>query len=196
MVGFGTTRPGSRRNARCPPVASRAPIRRSERYGGMRLLPGVLSFAVAAAALAALAPRADAAFSDKLCPEATQYVIALTSVPPNDAQKVYDAAHQTTNAYEICSRRHLADANIEPGVHYAYTREASFLVVEARALLALNRPADAKAVLEHSRRLASDVMDGAARRPRQTRPTRTTPSRSTTSRPRRSSTRRTRCWRS
>lgn len=126
----------------------------------MRLLTGGLSFAVGAAMLAACAVPASAAFSDQLCPEATQYVVAITSLPRNEtAQKVYDAAHATTTAYDVCAKRHLADANIEPGVHYAYTRQASYDVVEARALLALNRPADAKAVLENAKRLAQDVFD-------------------------------------
>jgi hypothetical protein len=126
----------------------------------MRLLTGGLAFAIGAFAVAASFAPASAAFSDQLCPEATQYVVAITSLPRNEsAQKVYDAAHATTSAYDACAKRHLADANIEPGVHYAYARQASFDVVEARALLALNRVADAKAVLENAKRLAQDVFD-------------------------------------
>jgi hypothetical protein len=126
----------------------------------MRLLTGGLAFAAGAVVLAASFGPASAAFSDQLCPEATQYVVAITSLPRNEtAQKVYDAAHATTTAYDACGKRHLADANVEPGVHYAYTRQASFEVVEARALLVLNRPADAKAVLENAKRLAQDVFD-------------------------------------
>ncbi|HZW53063.1 MAG TPA: hypothetical protein VFF00_03465 [Candidatus Elarobacter sp.] len=126
----------------------------------MRLLTGVLSLAVAAVALAAPATRADAAFSDALCPEASQYVIAMGALAQSDPpQKIYDAAHATTNAYSTCAKRQLTDANVEPGVHYAQTRNAQFGIVEARALLALNRPAEAKAVLENSKRLAQEVFD-------------------------------------
>jgi hypothetical protein len=124
----------------------------------MSRLWGVLTLAVAV--LLVPASRADAAFSDQLCPEATQYVLALGTISPNDpAQKRYDALHAATTAYDTCAQRHLADANIEPGVHYAYTRQASFGVLEARALLDLNRPADAKREAETCKRLAQDVFD-------------------------------------
>jgi hypothetical protein len=120
----------------------------------------VLATVVAAVVLTAPAFRANATpYSDKLCPEASQYVTTLGALSTNDAQKVYDAAHATTTAYETCGKRHLADGNIEPHVHYAYTRQASYEVVEARALLALHRTSDAKAILENSKRLASDVYD-------------------------------------
>ncbi|MDB5071267.1 MAG: hypothetical protein JWM87_2378 [Candidatus Eremiobacteraeota bacterium] len=126
----------------------------------MRLLAGALFCVLGIAAFAATASRADAAFSDKLCPEATQYVIALGQVPPSDPpQRIYDAARATTAAYDSCAKRQLADAKIEPGVHYAYTREASFAILEARALVALNRPSDAKAVALNAKRLAQDVFD-------------------------------------
>ncbi|MDB5027777.1 MAG: hypothetical protein JWO66_1466 [Candidatus Eremiobacteraeota bacterium] len=128
--------------------------------GVMKIVTGVLAVAAAVAFAAIPAARADAAFSDQLCPEATQYVVALTSMGQNDPpQKVYDAAHAASSAYASCARRQLSDNKIEPGVHYAYTRQAGFSVVEARALLALNRPAEAKAVLENSKRLAADVFD-------------------------------------
>jgi hypothetical protein len=126
----------------------------------MRLSAGALTFAFGVAAFATSAPRADAAFSDALCPEATQYVVALGQVPPNDPpQRIYDAARATTAAYDSCAKRQLADAKIEPGVHYAYTRQASFAILEARALVALNRPSDAKAVVLNAKRLAQDVFE-------------------------------------
>lgn len=130
----------------------------------MRLATGTLAFAVAAAVVAASAGRAGAdapaPFADRVCPEAAQYVSALRGLTANDPpQKIADASHAVAAAYETCAKRKLADQDVEPGVHYAYTREASFEVLEARALLALNRPADAKTVLENSRRLASEVAD-------------------------------------
>jgi hypothetical protein len=127
----------------------------------MKVLSGVLALAVAAVLLAP-ASRADAqaAFSDRLCPEATQYVVALGKLTQTDTpQQVYDAAHATTSAYETCATRYLGNGQIEPQVHYAYTRQASFSIIEARALVALNRAADAKRVLQNSRRLAADVFD-------------------------------------
>ncbi len=104
--------------------------------------------------------RADAAFSDQLCPEATQYVVALGTMSQTDPPlKRYDALHATTRAYDTCAKRHLTNAKIEPGVHYAYTRQASFGLVEAQALIDLNRPTDAKREIENSKRLAQDVAD-------------------------------------
>ena len=127
----------------------------------MKVLSGVLTLAAVAVLLVpASRAGAQAAFSDRLCPEATQYVVALGKLTKDDsAQKVYDAAHATTSAYETCATRHLGDGKIEPQAHYAYTRQASFSIPEARALVALNRPADAKRVLQNSRRLAADVFD-------------------------------------
>ncbi len=125
----------------------------------MKVFSGVLALAVAGVLLVP-ASRADAAFSDKICPEATQYVIAVVSMAKTDpAQKQYDALHATTSAYDTCAKRKLADAKIEPDLHYAYTRQASFGIVEARALLAMNRPEDAKRELENSKRLARDVFE-------------------------------------
>ena len=127
----------------------------------MKVLPGVLALAAAAVLLVpASQAGAQAAFSDRLCPEATQYVVALGKLTQTDTpQQVYDAAHATTAAYETCATRYLGNGQIEPQVHYAYTRQASFSVIEARSLVALNRIADAKRVLQNSRRLAADVFD-------------------------------------
>ncbi len=126
----------------------------------MRLTPGVFIVALGIAALGLPAVRADAAFSDKICPEATQYVVALGQLKPTDSQQaIYDAAHATTTAYDNCAKRALSNGDVEPGVHYAWTREAGFAMLEARALAALNRPADAKAVLLNAKRMAQDVYD-------------------------------------
>lgn len=127
----------------------------------MKVLSGVLTLAAVAVLLApASRAGAQAAFADTLCPEATQYVVALGKLTQsNTAQQVYDAAHATTSAYETCASRYLGNGQIEPQVHYAYTRQASFSIIEARSLVALNRVADAKRVLQNSRRLAGDVFD-------------------------------------
>ncbi len=127
----------------------------------MKAFSGVLALAAAAVLLASASrAEAQAAYSDKLCPEATQYVVALGKLTQTStAQQVYDTAHATTGAYETCATRYLGNGQIEPQLHYAYTRQASYAIVEARALLALNRPADAKRVLQTSRRLAGEVFD-------------------------------------
>jgi len=128
----------------------------------MKRLPGVLALAAAAVLVLPASPaHAQAApFSDRLCPEATQYVVALGKLTVTDTpQVVYDSAHATAAAYETCATRYLGNGQIEPQVHYAHTRQASYSVIEARALVALNRPADAKRVLQTSRRLAIDVFD-------------------------------------
>ena len=137
----------------------------------MKVLSGVLALAAAAVLVLPASPaHAQAAFSDRLCPEATQYVVALGKLTATDTpQVVYDAAHATSAAYETCATRYLGNGKIEPQVHYAHTRQASFSIIEARALVALNRPADAKRVLQNSRRLAIDVFDwrtdGSTKRP-------------------------------
>ena len=125
--------------------------------------------ALGIAAFTAAPLRADAAYSDALCAEATQYVVALGTLRPapplgptaggDSPQRVYETAHGTTEAYDTCAKRHLSAANVEPGVHYAYVREASFGIIEARALIALGRPGDAKSVLQNGKRLAQDVVD-------------------------------------
>jgi hypothetical protein len=130
----------------------------------MNVRSGVVVLAAAAALVVPSSPaRAQAAFSDKFCPEATQYVVALGKLTREaTAQVVYDTAHATTAAYETCATRYLGNGQVEPQAHYAYTREASFSIVEARALVALNRVADAKRVLQNSRHLAADVFDSRA----------------------------------
>jgi hypothetical protein len=125
----------------------------------MRLLVGALALAVAAAVLAAPASRANAApFSDKICPEASQSVTALGALSTSEAQKVSEAAHAASAVYETCAKRNLSDGNNQ-AAHYGYTRQASYQLIEARALLALNRTSDAKAVIENSKHVASEVFD-------------------------------------
>lgn len=121
---------------------------------------GAFVCALAFGALTFPAARADAAFTDIVCPEATQYVIAMGRLKQTDPpQRVYDAANAAASAYAECAKRQLADANLEPGVHYAYTREAGLSIVAARALIALNRQSDAKAMVLNAKRLAQDVAE-------------------------------------
>ncbi len=127
-----------------------------------RSLRLLLSLSLGLGSLAAVrGPSAAApAFADTLCPNAAPAVIALgglkTSDPP---ERIYAAAHAAAAAYEACGRTQLADGNAEPGLHYAYTRQAGFGVVAARALLRLNRADEAKRELEAERRIAAEVVD-------------------------------------
>jgi hypothetical protein len=98
-------------------------------------------------------------FSDALCPDVVPYAVALGKLKPNDEpQLVYDAAHAVQIAYETCAKRYLSGQNAE-GAHYGATREAYYGIVQARALVQLGRPGDARAELERDRAIAQDVAD-------------------------------------
>jgi len=105
------------------------------------------------------ASAADSGFSDVICPEAVQYMVALGKLRRDDPpQHIYDAAQAATNAYERCSNEKLAYGYRE-AQHYADTRAAGLAVVAARALIAMGRLDDAKTELEHWRALAQQVVD-------------------------------------
>ncbi|HWT05133.1 MAG TPA: hypothetical protein VN224_05205 [Xanthomonadales bacterium] len=98
-------------------------------------------------------------FSDAICPEATQYVLVVGKLSKDDPpQRIYDAAQGATDAYQRCAKTKLSNGNAE-GQHYADTRGSSFAVVASRALIALNRPEDARRELELWRPLAQQVVD-------------------------------------
>jgi hypothetical protein len=102
---------------------------------------------------------ADAGFSDTICPEATQYMIGAGKLRKDDPpQRIYDAAQAAVNAYQRCSKDKLANGFRE-AQHYADTRAAGLAVVASRALLALNRPDDARRELLQWRPLAQQVVD-------------------------------------
>jgi hypothetical protein len=98
-------------------------------------------------------------FSDGLCPEATQYVLAVGKLSKDDPpQRVYDTAQAATDAYQRCAKEKLSNGSPE-GQHYANTRGSSFAVLAARTLLLLNRHEDARRELEYWRPLAQQVVD-------------------------------------
>jgi len=98
-------------------------------------------------------------FSDGLCPEATQYVLVAGKLRKDDPpQRIYDAAAATTEAYQRCSREKLSNG-LTDEMHYANTRAASFAVLSARALVAMNRLEDARRELAQWRPLAQMVVD-------------------------------------
>jgi hypothetical protein len=102
---------------------------------------------------------AESGFSDVICPEATQYVLAVGKLRKDDPpQRIYDAAQAVTDAYQRCSKDKLSNGFRE-AQHYADTRGSSFAVVAARALVALNRPEDARRELLLWRPLVQQVVD-------------------------------------
>jgi hypothetical protein len=112
-------------------------------------------------AAAGLRPSAAAehAFSDVICPEGTQYVLAVGKARTDDPpQRVYDVAHAASEAYARCSGQKLAYGYRE-AQHYADVRSAQFGIVAARALIALGRRDAARAELLRCRSLAQNVAD-------------------------------------
>jgi len=100
-----------------------------------------------------------AGFSDSICPEATQYVIAVGKLRKDDPpQTIYDTTQPAVDAYARCSKEKLANGFRE-ATNYANTRGAGFAVVAARALIALNRLDDAQRELHQYRQLVQTVVD-------------------------------------
>jgi hypothetical protein len=98
-------------------------------------------------------------FSDVICPEATQYVMAVGKMRNDDPpQKIYDVSQAAADAYARCSKDKLSNGFRE-AQHYADTRGAGFAVVAARALVALKRTDEARAQLQAHRLLAQNVVD-------------------------------------
>jgi hypothetical protein len=124
----------------------------------MRTFIAVLALAMVACSWSQ-APAADAGFSDVICPEATQYMIAAGKVKKDDPpQRVYDAFQAAVDAYQRCSKDKLANGFRE-AQHYADTRAGGLAVVAARALITLNRADDARRELQLWRPLVQQVVD-------------------------------------
>jgi hypothetical protein len=121
-----------------------------------------LTFAAAlalGASCAGAAVAADTGFSDKICPEATQYVLAVGKTRGDEApQKVYDVAQAAVDAYGRCSKDKLSNGFRE-AQHYADLRGGQFSVIAARALIALKRTDEARAELQAHRVLVQQVVD-------------------------------------
>jgi hypothetical protein len=105
------------------------------------------------------ASASDAGFSDVICPEATQYMVAAGKLKKDDPpQHVYETMQAAVEAYERCSKGKLSNGFRE-AQHYADTRAAGLAVVAARTLIALNRPDDARRELQQWRPLVQQVVD-------------------------------------
>ncbi|MEA2688960.1 MAG: hypothetical protein QOJ39_3619 [Candidatus Eremiobacteraeota bacterium] len=108
---------------------------------------------------AAFAASSGPGFSDVICPEATQYVMAVGKMRNDDPpQKIYDVSQAAVDAYARCSKDKLSNGFRE-AQHYADTRSAGFAVVAARALVALKRTDEARAELQAHRALVQNVAD-------------------------------------
>jgi hypothetical protein len=124
----------------------------------MQKLAAIFAFAVAANA-PSVAGASDGGFSDVICPQATQYVVAVGKLRVGDPpERIYAAAQAATDAYQRCSKEKLS-YGFREAQHYADTRGSSFAVLAARALVALKRPDDARRELEQWRPLVQQVVD-------------------------------------
>jgi hypothetical protein len=133
-------------------------VRRVPNFRHMRALTVAITLVVVAcpAWRAAASP---AGFSDFICPQATQYVLAVGKLRVDDPpQRVYDTTQLAVDAYERCSKEKLS-FGFREAQHYADTRAAGLSVVAARALIALGRGAEARRELEHWRPFAQQVVD-------------------------------------
>lgn len=124
----------------------------------MRNLTALLALALVTGAATA-AGAAEPGFSDVICPQATQYVLAVGKLRNDDPpERIYAAAQAATDAYQRCSKEKLS-YGFREAQHYADTRGAGLAVVAARALIALNRADDARRELEQWRPLVQQVVD-------------------------------------
>lgn len=125
----------------------------------MRTLTATFALTLFAGCFAPAAAAAPSSFADGLCPEATQYVLGVGKLSKSDPpQRIYDAVQAAVDAYQRCSKVKLANGQTDQ-MHYADTRAASFAVVAAQTLVALNRPEDARRELQQWRPLAQQVVD-------------------------------------
>jgi hypothetical protein len=124
--------------------------------------PLALAAAVAIVMSGSLCRTASAAgpgFSDVICPEATQYVLAVGKMRNDDPpQKIYEVTQAAVDAYTRCSKDKLSNGFRE-AQHYADTRGGQFAVLASRALVALKRTDEARAELQAHRVLVQQVVD-------------------------------------
>lgn len=125
----------------------------------MRVALSIVFTLLLAGATTASAFAVQPAFSDTICPEGTQYVLAVGKVRTDDPpQRIYDAAHAASEAYARCSSQKLA-YGFREAQHYADVRSAQFAVVAARALVAMGRLDEARSMLTYHRARAQQVAE-------------------------------------
>jgi hypothetical protein len=116
---------------------------------------GTMCALAASAAVAAPAPP-----SETICPRAVPKIVGFTeAVATNDAAKIAAAARAAADTYQLCAADAQSSVNvaIEPTVNYDKTREAQYLVVAGKALLAAGNDSDGVSTLKTARKLADDV---------------------------------------
>jgi hypothetical protein len=120
-----------------------------------------IAFSLAAVACAnVVAAAAPSGPSDTICPRAVPKIVAFTdAVATNDAAKIAAAARAAADAYQLCAADAQSSVNvaIEPTVNYDKTRQAQYLVVAGKALLASGNDSDGVSTLKTARKLADDV---------------------------------------
>lgn len=122
-----------------------------------RTLTAVLAFALAAVSLVGTAVAQT--FKDAICPEATQYVVAVGRVGQNEAPgRAYEIVQAAVDAYARCSKDKMSNGFHE-AQHYADVRASGLAVIAARELVALKRYEDARRELLQWRPLAQQVVD-------------------------------------
>lgn len=117
-----------------------------------------------ALAIISSAPSAYAAeqFSDVVCSQATQKVNEYNDMGAQqkiNLVELRDRTHAVIERYDNCARQKLSDGYIEPKMHYAQTRAASFLVVAARIEATIHDYDSAQTDLNRAKSLASEVAD-------------------------------------
>jgi len=124
----------------------------------------VIVLGAVALAFVAVAPAARAAerYSDAICPEATAKVVEFTDLGAQPKINLLDlrtATHAVVDRYDSCAKQKLSDGYIEPKMHYAQTRQASFLVVAARLEAKIQDYGAAQTDLDLAKTLASEVVE-------------------------------------
>ena len=130
----------------------------------MRLYRFATATGVIALAIISSVPSAYAAerFSDVVCPQATQKVNEYNDMGTQqkiNLVELRDHTHAVIERYDDCARQKLSDGYIEPKMHYAQTRAASFLVVAARIEATIHDYDSAQTDLNRAKSLASEVAD-------------------------------------
>ena len=124
----------------------------------LAIVSGILTCALAGAVPAQAAER----FSDVICPQATPKVVEFTEMGAQAKINLVDLrnlTHAVVDRYDDCAKQKLSDGYVEPKMHYAQTRAASFLVIAARIEARIQDYDGAQADLNRAKDLASEVSE-------------------------------------
>jgi len=127
-------------------------------FSRLAIVTGVLACAIAGAVPAQAAER----FSDVICPQATPKVVEFTEMGAQAKINLVDLrnlTHAVVDRYDDCAKQKLSDGYVEPKMHYAQTRAASFLVIAARIEAKIQDYDGAQADLNRAKDLASEVSE-------------------------------------